>query len=98
MEFILNIKNINWDNILTIMVIWAIPITLVWFSVKLYKFCHPIFLNATSKGKTGKYVRATNPTWRRGLSVNTETDEWLEYTVSATGAPGLPPNRRDLSQ
>ena len=86
-------KNIGWDDILTTLVIWAIPTTLVWFSVKLYKFCRPVFRNAASEGKVGKCV--TMPICHHDLSVDPETDEWLAYTTSSTGVPGLPPNNRD---
>ena len=91
MEFF---TNFGWDDIFTTLVIWAIPTTLVWFSVKLYKFCRSVFHSADSNEKIGKYVPSI-PICHHDLSVDPETDEWLAYTTSATGVPGLPPNNRD---
>lgn len=76
------INNLHWDDTLTSIVIWAIPVTLFWFCWKLYRFCSASQVFKKSEpGRLSKYHDA----------VDEGSSEWDEYTRSTTGIPGVPP-------
>lgn len=80
---LLQINNLHWDDTLTSIVIWAIPVTLFWFCWRLYRFCSASqVFKKSGPSRLPKY---------HDHPVNEESSEWDEYTRSTTGIPGVPP-------
>lgn len=95
MENLSLLKNLAWDNTLTTIVIWAIPVTLLWFCVKLYRFCSASSAFKKQYPCNRDEAGEVRPNYLKEDLANNETSEWLEYTSCTTGIPGVPPGHRE---
>lgn len=93
----------NIYNFLPYVVFAAIPVTLLWFCWRLYKFCKSAILTKRYEESSGSpYERIhkvetgfVRRTYQDGRVTNNATSEWLDYTCAASGAPGVPPKHHD---
>ncbi len=90
-------------NLLPIVVFAAIPVTLLWFCWRLYKFYKSTITtkhNDSVTGSSGGTIHKVEmgfvrPTYQDDLVSDKETSGWLDYTCAASGSPGVPPKHRD---